>query len=183
MMNTMMRRIFVSLRLSRRHCHITSLLKSFLLWSRLLIYLHGWSLKTHPLWKVGLELLSIVYYHFIHCLPPPFGPLSLLAWKYDSSERMKRPGEDFIRHLYARPSYPLPRQAIFRRLRSLIHLQSGQELPREMTDSCLVTWTSNTLTGQKSRKSVHWHCIPVGGLFFLLCASSTYTIIYQNILF
>ncbi|KAM7540605.1 hypothetical protein Aperf_G00000046244 [Anoplocephala perfoliata] len=85
---------------------------------------------------------------------------ALETWKDDSGNRMKRPGEDFIQLLYARPSYPLPRQAIFRRLRSLICLHSGQELPGEITDSYLVTWTADTK--QKYRKSAHWHCIPVG---------------------
>ncbi|VUZ46640.1 unnamed protein product, partial [Hymenolepis diminuta] len=89
---------------------------------------------------------------------------TLETWTHCSSDRVKHPGEDFIRHLYSRPSYPLPRQAIFRRLRSLISLQSGYELSGEMTDYCLVTWTANTSTRQKYRKRHHSHCIPIGEL-------------------
>ncbi|VDO00456.1 unnamed protein product [Rodentolepis nana] len=83
-------------------------------------------------------------------------------WRSASSDRVKRPGEDFVRYLYSRPSYPLPRQAIFRRLRSLISLQSGHELPGGMTDYCLLTWTGTASTRQKYRKQHQWHCVPIG---------------------
>nr|CDS33618.1 EF HAND 1 calcium binding site [Hymenolepis microstoma] len=87
---------------------------------------------------------------------------TLETWKSPSSDQLKRPGEDFIRYLYSRPSYPLPRQAIFRRLRSLISLQSSHELPRGMADNCLLTWTGTASTRQKYRKHHHWHCVPIG---------------------
>lgn len=75
---------------------------------------------------------------------------------------MKWPGEEFIRFLYSRPSYSLPRQAVFRRLKALLCLQAGQELSRDADDSDLVVATAPSVYEEKTKKKMRWHDIPVG---------------------
>ncbi|CDS43316.1 EF HAND 1 calcium binding site [Echinococcus multilocularis] len=80
----------------------------------------------------------------------------------DGFNHMKWPGEEFIRFLYSRPSYSLPRQAVFRRLKALLCLQAGQELSRDADDSGLVVMTAPSVYEEKTKKKMRWHDIPVG---------------------
>lgn len=78
---------------------------------------------------------------------------------------MKRPGEEFTRFLYTHPSYSLPRQAIFRRLKALLSLHTGRELSQNVDDCGLVVVTAPSANGDKIKKKMRWHSIPVGGQF------------------
>ncbi|KAL5971834.1 Trafficking protein particle complex subunit 8 [Taenia solium] len=77
-------------------------------------------------------------------------------------DRMKRPGEEFTRFLYEHPSYSLPQQAVFRRLRALLCLQTGRELSHNADDCDLVVVTAPSANGEKIKKKKRWHNIPVG---------------------
>ncbi|VDK35558.1 unnamed protein product [Taenia asiatica] len=77
-------------------------------------------------------------------------------------DRMKRPGEEFTRFLYEHPSYSLPQQAVFRRLRALLCLQTGRELSHNADDCDLVVLTASSANGEKIKKKKRWHNIPVG---------------------
>uniref|UniRef100_A0A0R3WVF9 TilS_C domain-containing protein n=1 Tax=Hydatigena taeniaeformis TaxID=6205 RepID=A0A0R3WVF9_HYDTA len=78
-------------------------------------------------------------------------------------DRMKRPGEEFTRFLYSRPSYSLPRQAVFRRLKALLSLHIGRELCHDTDDGDLIVVMAQSVNGEKKKKKMQWHSIPVGG--------------------
>ena len=77
----------------------------------------------------------------------------------------KRPGEEFVRILYSRPTHPLPRQAVFRRLKALICLQAGQELPSDASDGSLVVTASLCAGAQRKKQKIQWYRLPIGGSF------------------
>ncbi|KAL5104194.1 hypothetical protein TcWFU_001008 [Taenia crassiceps] len=75
------------------------------------------------------------------------------------ADHIKRPGEEFARFLYTRPSYSLPRKAVFRRLKALLCLLTGRELSNNMDDCGLVVVTASSKNGEKKMR---WYSIPVG---------------------
>ena len=77
------------------------------------------------------------------------GVVETTAQSNEDADTPKRPGgEEFIRLLYARPTHPLPRQAIFRRLKALICLHTGRDLPESTP---------------RAREKTQWRRLPLGG--------------------
>ena len=88
---------------------------------------------------------------------------------------MKRPGEDFVRLLYACPSHPMPRQVVFRRLRALLHLQAAsrgssgnEDIDAPSADPLLITARFSAAGRHKNPRRMKWPCVPVGGKWFIM---------------
>uniref|UniRef100_A0A5K3EJ97 TRAPP trafficking subunit Trs65-domain-containing protein n=3 Tax=Mesocestoides corti TaxID=53468 RepID=A0A5K3EJ97_MESCO len=82
------------------------------------------------------------------------------TWDSDDVDSLRKPGEEFVRLVYGRPTYPLARDAVFRRLETLLCLHCGNKLPTDDAGGCLVLAPPSRL--QNSRKSTQPHCLSVG---------------------